>query len=207
MANMVQQLVEEREKALSLISGLTDAAADDSRDLSEQDMVVIKSKQERVGQIDGQLELLTRDIELDDEAKQRIQRLSGKGVLKNTAVEYRSAGAWLIDAIKEAKGDREARERIQRYIRAAATKGDSNTFGPGANVDHITTGDMAGIVPDPILGPILDYIDARRPLVSAVGITPIPNGPTFHRPVLNDPHIDDSTGMAKQANEKNELAS
>ena len=58
MANMVQQLVEEREKALSLISGLTDAAADDSRDLSEQDMVVIKSKQERIGQIDGQLQLL-----------------------------------------------------------------------------------------------------------------------------------------------------
>ena len=188
---MVQNLVEEREKAVALIAGLTDQAAEEGRDLSEQDITVIKGKQIRIGEIDGQLELLTRDVELADEAKQRIEALAGKGILSGKGpVEYRNAGDWLYDAILETRGDKQARERLQRYNRAVA---------------HVKTSDFTGIVPDPILGPILDFIDARRPLVSAVGVTPIPNGPTFHRPVLNDAGLD--TGVALQPAEKDELAS
>lgn len=187
---MVQSLVEEREKAVALIAGLTDQASEEGRDLSEQDVTLIRAKQERIGAIDGQLELLTRDVELAEEAKQRIEALSGKGLFKGGQVEYRNAGAWLADAISEARGDKEAAERLRRFNRAAA---------------HVLTSDLTGIVPDPILGPVLDFIDGRRPFVQRVGVTPIPNGPTFHRPVLVDANLD--TGVAEQATQKTELAS
>jgi hypothetical protein len=45
---------------------------------------------------------------------------------------------------------------------------------------------MPGIVPDPILGPIVDFINGRRSFVNAIGARPAPGGPTFHRPVLTD---------------------
>jgi HK97 family phage major capsid protein len=192
MPNMIQSLVEDREKAVALIQGLTDQASDEGRDLSDQDIAVIRAKQTRIGEIDGQLELLTRDIELDSEARRRIEALAGRGVLRGKGtVEYRDAGEWLYDAVLEARGDREASERLKQFNRAGAA--------------HILTSDLTGIVPDPILGPVLDFIDGRRPLVQALGVTPIPNGPTFHRPVLTDANLD--TGVDEQVTQKTELAS
>jgi hypothetical protein len=188
---MVQNLVEEREKAVALITGLTDQAAEEGRDLSEQDVVVIRGKQERIGEIDGQLDLLTRDIELADEAKKRVEALAGKINFKNAKVEYRSAGQWLTDKAKAVTGDQEARDRIAKFEKRAAA--------------HIITSDMTGITPDPILGPVVDLIDGSRPLTQAIGPQQVNNGPVFHRPRLVDANL--ATGVAAQAAEKNELAS
>jgi len=65
-----------------------------------------------------------------------------------------------------------------------------------------TTVDNPGIVPDPIVGGVLNYIDAQRPVVDALGVKALPAYPTFHRP-----HVTQTTLVGKQTAEKTELAS
>lgn len=84
----------------------------------------------------------------------------------------------------------EAEGRLRRYHRA---------------VSHITTGNFTGVFPEPIVGPLVNLINSSRPLVTAIGTIPIPAGPSFRRPKLNDPNI--ATGVGTQAGQKDELAS
>jgi hypothetical protein len=107
-------------------------------------------------------------------------------------VEYNSAGSWLLDTWKSHIGDREARDRVDLYTRAAA---------------HQKTTDNLGIVPDPIVGPVVNFIDATRPLVSLIGPQPLLHG-TWYRPKVTQHTsvgVQGSAGAA--ADEKSELLS
>jgi hypothetical protein len=87
---------------------------------------------------------------------------------------------------------REAAARLELYERAA---------------QHIKTGDVAGVIPDPIVGEVINFIDATRPLVNFIGTSPIP-GATWHRPVVSQHTavaVQGSAGAA--ADEKLELTS
>jgi hypothetical protein len=107
-------------------------------------------------------------------------------------VEYRSAGEYLRDTYKSTLGDREAIERLEVFHRAAA---------------HQKTGDNLGVVPDPIVGDVVKFVDAARPIVSFIGADALPAA-TWHRPVVTQ-----STSVAVQgsaggaADEKAELVS
>jgi hypothetical protein len=98
----------------------------------------------------------------------------------------------MVDLISAASGSRDARERLELYERAA---------------DHQKTGDNLGIVPDPIVGDVINFIDAARPIVSFVGPRNMPSA-TWHRPKVTQ-----STAVAAQgtagaaADEKLELTS
>src|SRR5690606_287057 len=108
------------------------------------------------------------------------------------AVEYRSAGAYAIDAYKAAMGDREASERLEVFTRAA---------------DHLKTGDVPGIVPDPVVGEVINLIDAARPIVNALGARPLPAA-SWHRPKVTGRTAVARQGAAGGADdEKSELVS
>ena len=66
-------------------------------------------------------------------------------------VEYRSAGAYILDTYQAGLGDTVAKERLQMFYRTAA---------------HQKTTDNLGVIPDPIIGDVLNFIDAARPLVT-----------------------------------------
>ncbi len=107
-------------------------------------------------------------------------------------VEYRSAGAYALDAYKSALGDRTASERLEVFHRAAA---------------HQKTTDNLGVIPDPIVGGVVNFIDAARPMVQAVGPQPLP-GATWHRPKVSQNTLVDVQGAAgAAADEKLELVS
>ena len=76
-------------------------------------------------------------------------------------MEYRSAGQYVIDRWRAGLGENEARERLELYHRAAA---------------HQTSTDTTGLLPEPILGPVVNFIDESRPLVSALGPRQLPSG-------------------------------
>ena len=102
-------------------------------------------------------------------------------------VEYRSAGEYVIDRWRAGLGNEEARGRLELYHRVAA---------------HMTTSaDSAGILPDPIVGPVVNFVDAARPLVSALGPRELP-GKTWSRPKVTQ-----HTAVAEQSAEKAELTS
>jgi HK97 family phage major capsid protein len=66
---------------------------------------------------------------------------------------------------------------------------------------HQTTADNAGLLPSQILGPVLNFVDEARPVVSALGARQLPSG-SFSRPTVTQ-----HTQVAKQTGEKTELAS
>lgn len=111
--------------------------------------------------------------------------------------EYRSAGGsvTISDAMKRA-----ARDRLM---------GAGVRF-PGAPADYVqrianqTTANTPGLLPEPIVGPINNAIDAARPFVESIGpkdLSGIP-GKTFSRPVVTQ-----HTQSGKQSAEKAELPS
>lgn len=197
MSDMLKKLGEERDSSLAFINKLTESALSESRDLTENELELIKRSQARVGDLDKQITVLAVESNLDDQSKERLARHS-RGVIEpvhgNTLVEYKTAGAYLRDylgtLIGEGEFKAEATDRLKRYHRAAA---------------HITTGNFTGVLPDPIIGPVVDLINSSRPLVNALGTIAVPSGPSFRRPKLSDPNI--ATGVGPQANQKDELVS
>jgi hypothetical protein len=105
------------------------------------------------------------------------------------AVEYRSAGEYAIDMWRGGLGDEDAKNRMRRWSqenRAAA---------------HETTADITGLLPAPIVAPVVNFIDAARPLVGALGPRQLPSS-TFSRPKITQ-----HTAVAAQSAEKAELTS
>jgi HK97 family phage major capsid protein len=184
--------VQERDNAEGFINDLKEAISGrPGQGITEEEKELIRSKQERITSLDSDIELLGRDTAMRQETRDSLRLVSGAiSATGRPAIEYRSAGEYLADAgLVLTTQDKEASDRIARY-RAA---------------EHILTSDTPGIVPDPIVGPLLDFIDSARPMVNTLGPRAIPAGPVFHRPVLNDPAID--TGVALQAAQKSELVS
>lgn len=196
MDALLKRLKEERESKVTFIENLTTTAVDEKRDLSTSELELIKRSKDRIGEIDGQLDVVAVDVQLSQDAQDRLAKLSGAVGAPSgpDSVDYVTAGAYLREYLTALIGDGPARTesetRLRRYHRAAA---------------HVTTAQFAGIFPQAIVGPIINLINTSRPLVSAVGVTGVPSGPSFRRPRLVDPNV--ATGVGPQANQKDELAS
>jgi hypothetical protein len=107
-------------------------------------------------------------------------------------VEYRSAGAWVVDSIKAHNGSQEAQQRLEVFNRVAA---------------HQKTADNLGVIPEPVVGSVLNFIDAARPLVSVLGPQPL-TSQSWKRPVVTQHTSVDVQGSAgAAADEKAELVS
>jgi HK97 family phage major capsid protein len=192
---MAAKLVEERDSKMKFADDLANTAAADNRDLSGNELELITRSKDRVKAIDEQLVVLARESDLDEQSQQRLAKLAGATVGgAETQVQYRTAGAYLHDYLATIIGDGEkkqqATDRLRRYHRAAS---------------HITADNFSGVFPEAIVGPLTNTINADRPLVAALGTIPIPAGPSFRRPRLNDPNI--ATGVGPQAAQKDELVS
>jgi hypothetical protein len=107
-------------------------------------------------------------------------------------INYRSAGHYALEMYQASLGDRAAAERLELFHRAAA---------------HQKTSDNLGVVPDPIVGDVVNFVDAARPLVTLIGPQNLPSS-TFHRPRVTQGTsvaVQGSAGAA--ADEKAELVS
>lgn len=193
---MIRRLEQELEERNSAAQGIIANAQDRERDLNDAEKETLNGLKGRMVEIRAQIDQLE---EISGEAKKASDRLRQIDVAMTTArrvgstqVEYRSAGAWALDAYQAATGNREAAERLEVFYRAAA---------------HQKTSDNLGIIPDPVVGNLISFIDAARPLVSFIGPQSLP-GATWHRPVVTQHTsvaVQGSAGAA--ADEKSELVS
>ena len=72
---------------------------------------------------------------------------------------------------------------------------------------HQKTSDNLGVIPDPIVGDVVNFIDSARPLVSVVGPQSLPSN-TWHRPVVSqNPTVAVQGSAGAAADEKAELVS
>lgn len=193
---MIRRLQKELEERASAAEAIIANAQDADRDLNESEEETLTNLRDRMGALNKQLDSLEDTAKLKDQVATRMKQLDHAATavrrVGNEEIEYRSAGAWALDSYKAATGDRQANERLEVYWRAAA---------------HQTTPDNLGIVPDPVVGDVINFIDAARPIVSFLGPQAMPSA-TWHRP-----HVTQGTSVAVQgdngaaADEKSELES
>lgn len=194
---MIARLEGELEERNAFIQGVIGGAQNADRDLSENEKELLTAARNRVEDLRSQLDTLSDSREVTLRARERSAQLHrdmarGRREIDKGEVEYRSAGHYAIDAYKAAMGDREARERLEIFTRAA---------------DHLRTGDVPGVVPDPVIGGVLNFIDAARPIVNILGVRPLPSA-TWHRPKVTGHTAVAAQGAAGAAgDEKSELVS
>ena len=194
---MIARLEGELNERHAFTQGLIGSAQDQDRDLSDNETELIKSGKSRMDAIQAQLGVLNENRSSMIEARTKaheynkeIQRMRRE--VDSGPVEYRSTGAYLVDYIAGSNGSRDAMERLELYTRAAA---------------HQKTTDNLGVVPDPIVGEVVNFIDASRPLVNFLGPRNLPSA-TWYRPKVTQRTLVAAQGSAgAAADEKAELSS
>lgn len=190
---MLARLQAELEERRAFQDQLVESAQEAKRDLNEQEMALYTRAAERMTTIEQQLTPLREGARIAVESTRRTQELTEAfAVARNpnnlpSAIEYRSAGEYVRDHIRAyVSHDEDTVRRLDVYHRAAA---------------HQTTSDNPGLLPERLLGPILQNLDFARPLVSAIGVQQLPAG-SWSRP-----RVTQHTSVGKQTAEKTELAS
>lgn len=184
MTQMLQRLGAEREACLTFMESVRADANKDNRDLTASEMEQVKQRQDRIAEIMPQIEMEQRSIELARHSTPIIDSM----MAPEQPVDYERAGEIVSDMWRAGAGSQDAQNKLRRYMSRVAA--------------HVTTTDNPGVIPAPILAPVLNFIDAQRPIVGALGVRALPGGPTFYRP-----HVKTHTQVGKQAAEKDELAS
>ena len=193
----IQRLDRELEQKESLVRGIYQRANAAGRDINDEEGEMVVEARGRMEKIQKELDQAqdVNRIAYETRSKgravdQAIAIMKGKPDVSQ--VEYRSVGAYMLDMWNSAQGSRDATDRLEVYSRAAA---------------HQKTSDSLGVIPDPIVGPVIDFIDAARPLVSAIGTMPLTSA-TFYRPIVTSrPAVALQGTAGGPADEKSELVS
>jgi HK97 family phage major capsid protein len=194
---MIMRLEKEIEERNSFLQGAIARAQDEQRDLTDNETELVNDAKGRVVKIDEQLKMLYVSREVTTRARARAIEVHtaldrARNQADNGPIEYRSTGAYLVDYIAGSNGSRDAMERMETYYRAAA---------------HQKTSDNLGVVPDPIIGSVINFIDASRPAVAWLGPQNLPSA-TWYRPKVTQRTLVAAQGSAgAAADEKAELTS
>jgi len=184
---MIARYVQEIEERQQFIDGIFTAA--DGKDLSDEQIELVQDTKKRMDEVNRKIEPLIEMRRISGDSAKRVAEIAK--YMQNTPagpkeVEYRSAGAYVLDVWKAGLGGDDAEERLGIYNRAAA---------------HQTTGVNPGLLPEQILGPVINFVDESRPLTTALGPRNLPSG-SWSRP-----RVTQHTNVAVQAGEKTELVS
>jgi HK97 family phage major capsid protein len=194
---MIRRLEKELEERNAFVQGLIANAQESERDLNETEQTSLSEARSRMGKLKGQIDQLedmaTVATDIAERARQVDQAISTARMTYHAGpVEYRSTGAYLVDYVAAQTGSVAAKERLEVFTRAAA---------------HQKTSDNLGVIPDPIIGEVLNFIDAARPLVNALGPRDMPSA-TWYRPKVTARTLVGVQGSAGAAgDEKAELSS
>jgi hypothetical protein len=186
---MLARLSGEIAEKQNFIDGVVEAAENEGRDLTSQEMELVTRARTRQGELNDQAKPMQEAAEIAQESARRISeigKLMGDQQKPVAEVSYRTAGAYILDYWRAGLGVEESISRLNMFNRAAA---------------HQTTGDNPGLLPEQILGPVVNFVDANRPLINALGARQLPSG-SWSRPKVTQ-----HTATAGQTGEKTELVS
>lgn len=194
----LEWLRRQRDNVASEVEALTNKAIDDDRDLTDAEQNSCEVRRSRLESLDNEI-----SIEVDlCERSQRYEELSDRVSLPPSPssqrddqghtversappVEYETPGEYLVDFLTRSEDANSAR-RFDQFWRAAP---------------HQLVADNPGIVPTPIMGPLWNTINSRRPAIEATTKRPMPSaGRQFTRP-----HVTQHTLVDVQATEKTAL--
>lgn len=218
---VLERLEEQREDAVRSIDTLLGQVNEQERSLSDAERLTLETTRATITKLDESIKPLREFEELrgaDSAAMRPHSRNAGErergagdrralGVQTNDrGHEYRTAGEAIVDRLKAAprewggNHDEDAAHRLR--MAGAAVPG---TFGEQERaVAHQVTGDTPGLLPKPIVGAIVNDLDAARPFMSSVGVKDLGQipGKVFSRPTITQ-HVT----VGEQTAEKTELPS
>jgi HK97 family phage major capsid protein len=203
MANAVlESLRAQRAEQVATIDAILSQV--DGRDLVDAERGLLEAARGRIQQIDAQIKPLEEFESLRDSHSAALDTLPTRATVPavprrvdggDRTSPYSTAGAFVVDylramgIVERGRPDADAMARVQQ-ARAVANQ---------------TTPDTPGILPTPIVGQVVNIIDANRPFITSLGgakaLGGIP-GTTFSRPMITQHVIVD-----EQTAEKTELPS
>jgi HK97 family phage major capsid protein len=184
---ILAKYVAEIEERQTFIDSLLQSA--NGEDLSDEKMELVTRAKDRIEECNRQMAPLEEARRISGASSERIKQLAiymQDAPAQLQTPEYRSAGEYVMDRWRGGLGMQEAVNRIDLFHRAAA---------------HQTTGDNPGLLPEQILGPVVNFVDDSRPLVSVFGPRQLPSG-TWSRP-----RVTQHAAVLAQSAEKAELTS
>lgn len=207
------------------------AAKGGDGDLSATEQESLQRQKDRITELDKQIKPLAEFEELAQVSNQTVRTFSAQApagdegeqrgaeslgvTAKDRAYEYPTRGHVIVDLIRQRTGqyksksgsvtitDAEQRAARDRLMRAGVVFPEA----PAEYLKRIqneTTANIQGVLPKPIVGPILTDLDGARPFINSIGakdLSGIP-GESFSRPVVTQ-----KTASGKQATQKTELPS
>lgn len=194
MGRYLDRLTAEFDEITAGVTTILDRAADDDRDLSSEETAEVERS-------DARRDELTKAIEHYSSVEER----SGK------VATLRSRVAALPTQVRSSVREPEEYDLLREFptpahwavmVHRAMTARDPVAI---ASIErataHQTTADNPGLIPRPILGPVINLLDGQRPLISSFTRRPLPAG-KFDRPTISQ-HV----AVDKQAAEKDLTAS
>lgn len=198
----LDRLLQQREDLRADAKNILDNAAAEDRDVDDAEREAVESSYRSVADLDKQIEPLhqaeLRQVAHDSQIAElqrasRVRREKDKDSVTGTGVlsAYRGKpGDWLADWGAKVK-DPAAAQRIMRALAEYRVVADQKLA------------DNPGIVPVPIVGPLVDTLVTARPFINSVPNRPLPaGGSTFNRPRITQHAL-----IGKQTAEKTQLAS
>ena len=186
---MLARLQTELDERCQFQEGLIEAAQTAGRDLNSNEMELYNRAAGRIAELEAQLDPLREGARIAVESRRKsaeIQQQFAKARGGPANIEYRSAGAYIADRYYAQLGDTEAQQRMEAFNRVAA---------------HQTTADNPGLLPENIVAPVINIVEASRPITSTLGPTDLGSGAWAYATVTQH------TQVGLQAGEKTELAS
>ncbi len=207
---VLQRMLDERATLVETIENVL--AQVENRDLTDAEQAVLARTKERIAELDAQIKPLedyetVRDAHHDTQRQELGGNRNEPGEPSRVPAQprradggdrtpvYSSAGAYLVDYLRafgimeRGRPDADAAARVD----AARVRSDQKTS------------DTPGILPTPIVGQVVNLIDATRPLITSLGgakgMAGIP-GSTFTRPKITQ-----HTQVGPQVGEKTQLPS
>jgi hypothetical protein len=117
---MLKRLGAEREACLTFIESLRADANKDNRDMTASEMEQVKQRQDRILEIEPQIEMETRSIEL---SRRSIPMIASALSESPADVQYERASEWALDMWRAGVGQPEAEQRMRRYLSRVAGAG------------------------------------------------------------------------------------
>ncbi|HEY2301511.1 MAG TPA: phage major capsid protein [Acidimicrobiales bacterium] len=209
MNPVLDRLRTQRAEQMAAMDAVLSQVTDD-RDLVDAEKSLLTATQQRLSEIDAQIKPLAdyEDMRAAHEAASanlpqprgdRVAVQPRRADGNDRAPQYRSAGEFLVDLLR-------ARGIADRNVIDAAA---AARIQARAVADQKTT-DTTGILPTPIVGQVVNLIDANRPFISSLGgakaLSGIP-GATFTRPSITQHVLVGQQVPAGGAGEKTQLPS
>ncbi len=194
---MLARLATEVEERNAYIEGIARSAQDASRDLTDSEHEMMGGAKKRIEECTRQIESLSEGRSSSVSAFKRLDEVDREFAnIRRTGraagdVEYRSAGAYIMDLCK-ASSFPDAKERLEVYHRTAA---------------HELTSDVVGLLPTPIVGPLIDFVNGGRPIINYLGTSPILTSPFRRSKITQSTTVDVQGTNGLAADEKTELDS